>query len=534
MAGRPLRREEILRELVGEPGPGLWPTLSQERFDAIRLHASSYEWGHEKQTSTCQPAAVPCVSSLTVRRSVLAAAFASALVAGALPGAAHGARPLGIGFVDDSFQSQSAGLRTSRLDDAAALGAGVVRINVRWSLVAPAVRPAGFQAADPASPGYDWSGIDSAVRDSSARDLRMILTVISAPRWAEGARRPASAVAGTWRPSPSALGAFMSAAARRYSGAYPDPVRPGAVLPRVRSWQVWNEPNLWDHLAPQWVGRRLESPRIYRSLLNAAYAGIKSVRRDNVVASAGTAPYGDPFRGGRRVMPVRFLRALLCLSTRLRALRCPSPARLDAIAHHPYGVRGPRSPARNADDAAIPDIRKLTRVVRAAVRKRRVLPRRRKRVWVTEVSWDSRPPDPQGVPAARHAAWLADSFFQLWRQGVDTINWFGVRDQLPEPSYSTTYQSGVLLAGGAPKPAARAFRFPFAMTRAGRRGGLAWGRAPAAGTAILERRRGSGWRAERSVAVRRGGTFLVRLRKGRGRTYRARVGREVSPAWRLR
>jgi len=452
---------------------------------------------------------------------------------------ASAARPLALGFAEDALLSPNSSSRATRFDEIAALGGGIARVSVRWSEVAPAVRPASFRAADPGSPGYSFGALDATIRDAAARRIRVLLTIVSAPRWAEGAGRPGGAPRGAWRPSPAALRDFATATARRYSGGYPDPARQGAVLPRVRYWQVWNEPNLSLYLSPQWERRGgrldLESPRIYRGMLNAAYAGVKSAGRDNVVVGAGTAPYGEPFPGGSKVMPVRFLRSLLCLEgRRLRAVRCPRPARLDAISHHPYAVRGPRNRALNADDATIPDVHKLVRVVRAAVRKRRVLPRRRKRIWVTEVSWDSRPPDPRGVPAATHARWLQESFFLLWRQGVDTIMWFQVRDQPPRPSYAETFQSGVLRAGGGRKPAARAFRFPFVVNR-GRRGRpVAWGRAPSGGTVTIERRRGGAWRAQRSFGVRRSATFLLALRPARDGVYRARLGRDTSLTWRLR
>lgn len=268
-------------------------------------------------------------------------------------------------------------------------------------------------------------------------------------------------------------------------------------------------------------------------MLNAAYGAIKSVRRDNLVIGAGTAPYGDPRPGGRRVMEVRFLRALLCLSGRsLRALPCRRPARLDAIAHHPYRVREPRSRALNADDAAVPDVHKLTRVARAAVRKRTVLPRRRKRVSVTEVSWDSRPPDPDGVAAQTHARWLEDSVFQLWRQGVEAVTWFGLRDQPPLPSYGATYKSGVLLAGerqaggaGLPLPLRHE---PVARRRYGV-GPLARGRhgldRAAAGRRLAP--------AARTPCV--AGRGLTRAPEGRPRgPFRARSGAEQSLAWRFR
>jgi hypothetical protein len=70
----------------------------------------------------------------------------------------------------------------------------------------------------------------------------------------------------------------------------------------------------------------------------------------------------------------------------------------------------PWQPALQRDDVAVPDLRKLARVVRSAVHQGDVLPRRHKRLWVTEISWDSSPPDRLGVPAPRQAQWLAGGF----------------------------------------------------------------------------------------------------------------------------
>ena len=81
---------------------------------------------------------------------------------------------------------------------------------------------------------------------------------------------------------PEALGDFASAAARRY--------------PSVTSWQIWNEPNLEHHLAPQWTRaeRAVLSPAAaqqYRSMLNAAYAALKAVNpRNKVIAGGRTRP----------------------------------------------------------------------------------------------------------------------------------------------------------------------------------------------------------------------------------------------------
>lgn len=471
------------------------------------------------------------------RRSLLAACVLAGL-AGGFVASARAERPLSLGFVDPAFSFGGGAPRSALLDEARALGASVVRVPVPWSLVAPAERPRDFDATDPASPAYRWSVIDTAVQAASARGLRVLLSFSDAPRWAEGPGRPRTAMPGSWRPRPTAVGAFATAAARRYSGAFPDPGGSG-TLPRVRYWQVWNEPNLSLYLSPQWARRRGRwrpaSPAHYRSMLNAAYAGIKRVRRSNFVVSAGNAPYGLPDPGGTALRPVRFTRELFCLrGRRLRPARCPDPARLDAIAHHPYSVRGARSRALNADDASVPDVGKLTRIVRAAVRKRRALPRGRKRTWVTEVSWDSRPPDPDGVPARTQARWLAEAFYLLWRQGVDTIAWFHVRDELPRPSYAATYQSGVLFADGRPKPAARAFRFPFVLDR-GRGGRVrAWGKPPAGGPIVIEQRAAGRWRTLAALRRGRGQVFFIALRlRGTG-AVRARAGGDVSLPYRLR
>jgi hypothetical protein len=227
---------------------------------------------------------------------------------------------------------------------------------------------------------------------------------------------------------------------------------------------------------------------------------------------------------------------MLCLRQsggRLRGTSCPQPARFDVLAHHPYSVGSPRHRALNADDVSIPDLGKLTRLLRAGERFGGALPRTRHRLWVTEISYDSSPPDPDGVPAALHARYLEEAFYLLWRQGVDTITWFQIRDQLPQPSYAATSQSGIYFADGRPKPAQRAFRFPLVAERAGRRSLRVWGRAPVAGLLRIERRTATRWQLVRKVAVKRHATFLVRIAGGRP-ALRARVGNDVSLIWRVR
>jgi len=467
-------------------------------------------------------------------RFLLSLAAALLALAGTA-GPAQAARSLDVGFLDPVYFAPERSAWFQRTVD---VGSDIVRIQIGWSVLNTRKRPPGLDARDPADPLYDFRLADAAVRDADARGLDVLVSFTGAPRWAEGAGRPASAAPGSWRPDPAALGDFGTALARRYSGSFPDPARPGRTLPRVKAFQVWNEPNLPEYLSPQWRNRRSAAPAHYRRMLNAFYHAVKSVRRDALVVMAGTSPFGDPQPGGRRIMPARFVRELLCLrrgrGRSLRRLRCSAPARFDVLSHHPYQLGRPRRKALNADDVSIPDLGKLKRLLRAAERSGRALPRKRHRLWVTEFAYDSSP-DPDGIPVARQARFLQESFYLLWRQGVDTILWLRIRDQLEGRSFAETNQSGVFYYGGRPKPSATAFRFPLVAERAGSRSIRVWGRSPLAGTVVIERRSGSRWRVVRSLRAGRHGVFTARVRGDAGATsLRARVGDERSLSWRLR
>src|SRR4051794_14004237 len=122
--------------------------------------------------------------------------------------AAAAPRYFSTGFFDGIFQSPDATARGVWLGRARRLDARYARLTLPWSVVAPATRPEGFRAADPASRGYDWSRIDAAVTDATQHGLIPVLTIQRAPTWAEGRRRAASAPPGTWQPRATAFADF--------------------------------------------------------------------------------------------------------------------------------------------------------------------------------------------------------------------------------------------------------------------------------------------------------------------------------------
>lgn len=456
-------------------------------------------------------------------------ALVVALVAAALAPAAHAASGLTLGFNGDPVLTDTNAPSNSYwIGQAHAEGAGVVRIDVSWSDVAPAERPQGFVADNPASPGYEWSSVDSEVRALTAQGLQVLMNITYAPTWAEAPGRPKDARPGTWKPSATQFGKFAIAAARRYDGRFPDPSKPGMDLPHVEYWQAWDEPNLGYYLTPQWTktrhGLAPTSPTVYRALLNAFYAGIKSVDRSNVVLTAGIAPYGNPpgvtFPGGLRMHPLIFDRLLFSRQT-----YC------DVVAQNSYPLRGPQWHAFQPEDVSVADLYKVAAIVHSAERAGHVLPRGPKPLWLTELAWNSKPPNPGGVSTGQQARWYEQAFYELWRQGVSGVLLLQLVDSPPIPNYATAYETGLYYLSGQPKPAATAFRFPFVTSRSNPRTVVAWGRAPAAGTLVIERLSGGNWKP--IVTLQAGfhevfeKTFVLRS----GATLRAQVAGQTSLPW---
>jgi hypothetical protein len=453
---------------------------------------------------------------------------------------ANAARGMELGFYDGEFGTGDDAIRTTALDRAVQARAGWALIYVGWSGVAPggSVPPPGFDATDPTDPNYNWATVDAAVRDTSARGLKILLAITRAPSWAEGPGRPSQdeAPPGTWKPNPQALGAFTRAIASRYSG------RLGS-LPAVRYWQLWAEPNLGVNLSPQFEGNTAVGYGIYRPMLDAFYANLKAVNPNNVVITGGTAPYGGltPARGltYQRMQPLTFWRGLLCQPAvtkkkkkkkkrkkgrRAAAAAIPgcTPPRFDVAAHHPINVGSPTRPAINPDDASTPDIGKLRRVIRAGVGN--------KPIWATEIWWNSNPPG-RGVSLKTQARYLEQSFYILWKQGVSNAFWFEVRDAQPD-GRNPIPTCGVFFRDGRPKPSLRAFQFPFVTERLSKTRVRAWGIAPRPGKVKIGTGKGKRFHKLRTLKAGANRVFVGKLRlRGKAR-LRAVQGSNSSLIWR--
>ena len=160
----------------------------------------------------------------------------------------------------------------------------VTRIDVLWSLVAP-TKPA--DATDPDDPAYDFSRIDAIVLGLKDAGITPLFTIFSAPSWAApGDFNPINSEVNPNTPQAADVANFYEAVAERYSGDFEQV--DGTVLPEVRHFEVWNEPNIAGFLSPQVMNGKRVAFTNYLEFVRQAYPAIKrSNGRAIVIAGVG-------------------------------------------------------------------------------------------------------------------------------------------------------------------------------------------------------------------------------------------------------
>ena len=420
---------------------------------------------------------------------------------------------------------------------AKALGVDTIRITAGWSSLTRAVdqpsKPAGFDARDPGS--YEqsrWRALDAAVRAIRAGGLRVLMDIgFWAPRWATSDPGPRARA----NVDPQAFADYATAVALRYSGAFtPPPDPPNAPppaptpdqsliqsilqpfvpfpipdtpplpiidapppppapapraattgsadagangkLPKVDEFILWNEPNHQGLLLPQWDADKNTpaSPRVYRAMVRAAYAAVKSVRKQAKVLIGNTSSTGGT-RGAGPVPPLEFLRALACVDRNLKPLATPDCANYatlpgDGWAHHPYSQNERPSrqskPASETDDLRLADLSELATTLDQLVRMGR-LARANRNIYLTEFGYETQKvPGRPMLDELQQARWL--TWAEYLASKIPTVRSFAqflLRDQPPAKERVSEskarpfgqYSTGLLLANGHDKVAAKTF-----------------------------------------------------------------------------
>lgn len=430
------------------------------------------------------------------------------------------------------------GTRQLALEQMRAAGVDTVRISAVWREIAPE-----------AGSSLKWVNLDRAVRAVDSAGLAVMLDLgVHAPGWAMGWSPPGTT--GLNYPVPLAYADFVSAVAGRYSGDGSD--GSGAPLPAVRSYTIWNEPNIDFFFGQQYDRRhRLVAADAYRALLYAAVPAISDRIPGSRVLIGATAPSADHRNdaGSLYSSPLAFARRLACVDPSLRPVRDAACARFRTLpgsgwSHHPYqlGAAPSASPyAGLPDDVGVSSLGRLTGLLGRLAQRRRIS-RADREVYVTEFAYETnaenhrRPwrEDQQAylLAAAEQLAWQTPhvrSFGQFQWRDVGTRA--AIESEISGgPRLLGSWQSGLYREDGTPKPAAYNFAMPVTvrcLPRDGQTVAYLWARDRSTRDrtdATVERVGGHTVAHIATTTTRAGGVVDVRVPAVLGARYRVRFG----------
>jgi len=362
------------------------------------------------------------------------------------------------------------------------LGVHALRVELSWYDVAPSAESAtkpSFEATNPAS--YDWGQYDLVLEEAKRLGWPVLLTVTSpVPRWATSNLKAPYIT----RPDPQDFQEFMTAVARHYGS-------------EVSLFAIWNEPNHPAYLLPQFSSRGLpESPRIYRGLYQAGYAGLVAGMSHPRVLFGETAPTGYDRVNVKRegtlhdVAPLAFMREALCLNTHYKKSGSCGPLAMTGYSHHAYTLpAGPYYQFPERDDVSIGSISRLSRALTLAG-DARAIPADTP-IYLTEFGVQSKPPNKQlGVPPAQQAEFDAIAERIAWNNPrVAAFSQYLLKDDpvggAPGASAhggTVGFQTGLQYVSGAPKPLYYAWPIPLTVTKTAH-GVALWGLVRPAGGA---------------------------------------------------
>lgn len=433
---------------------------------------------------------IPALPLTRIRALAAAVATCATLgVGGAVPAlASHGQTA----FFEAPHELLNPSTRPKALAEMQMLGVKAIRVELYWGDVAPgtnsAKRPK-FNATNPAS--YHWGQYDAVLAEAQRLKWQVLLTVAGqVPRWATSNHKAPYVTS----PNAQDFEQFMTAVGRHYGS-------------EVTLFAIWNEPNQIGWLLPQFNSNGTPaSPRIYRGLFQAGYAGLQAAGIAHPKVLMGeTAPFGYSTVNARtegivhNVSPLAFLRGALCLNAQYHKASTCEELHPYGYAHHAYTLPAgpyykPSAPGE-ADDVTIGVLSRLTGALQKAAQAGALPPRLP--IYLTEFGFNTKP-NQLGVSLSQQAEYDAISERIAWENpAVAAFSQYELRDD-PIPKHNhggwIGFQTGLETAGGQRKPLFYSFPVPLTVTKSGH-GYSLWGLIrPATGSTtatILVKRRGA-------------------------------------------
>ena len=343
--------------------------------------------------------------------AALATAFLAALII--VPAASAKGDFFGLDYTFNELHSRDPG-------KLAKSGARTVRWRFSWPRI------------ERTSGNFDWSGVDRFVGGMAAKGIGVLPVLDGSPKWvAKSAVTPpvgSPQARAAWkrfaREAVKRYGPHGSFWALKYKTQHPAK----RALP-IRTWQIWNEPNLKSHFHPH------PSPRRYAKLLKLSHGAIKGADRHAKVLFAGMPGYSNDIDAWN------FLDRVYTAHKAKQSF--------DAVALHPY--------ARSVNQM-LGEVKRLRKVMRKHGDRRTPL-------WITEVGWGSAPPTHFGLTKGKRGQKriLKKSFRALRAErhklGIGKVLWFNYRDPKGgTKGCSFCSSAGLLKNNFHPKPSWRAFR----------------------------------------------------------------------------
>lgn len=247
---------------------------------------------------------------------------------------------------------------------------------------------------------YDWSHIDSYVRDTAYRGIDLIPELYGSPPWISEERSAVplkGEAAAEWQK-------FLIAAVQRYGPGgdfWTNPYEQYTPYRPITVWQVWNEPNSITWWAPR------PDPKQYSVLLQRSADAIHSVDPSARIMTAGiVAKPTNKFaiKGSKYI-------------TRLLSTRAGRES-TDILAFHPFAP-------------TVPGVR------HQMIGARRILNRKGMKttpIWVTEIGWGSKGPKSlELVKSEKGQVRALKATFQMAlkereRLGIEKLLWYHWRD----------------------------------------------------------------------------------------------------------
>jgi len=414
-------------------------------------------------------------------------------------------------YFEASAQLLNPRTREHALAQMKTLGVRALRLELSWYAVAPGQRSAtrpNFDATNPAF--YAWAPYDAVIAAAQQLHWSVLLTVTSpVPRWATTNKKAPYIT----RPDPRDFQEFMTAVGHHYGA-------------QVSMYSIWNEPNHPAFLLPQFNANGAPaSPRVYRGLFQAGYAGLQAAGIAHPRVLMGeTAPtgYDSLSRSMIRqegshallhdVAPLAFLREMLCLNSHYRSSGSCGPLPAAGYAHHAYTTpAGPYWVPPEPDDVTLGSLSRLSRALDLAARAGAIaahLP-----IYLTEFGVQSKPNRYLGVPVGQQAEFDAIAEHIAWQNPrVAAFSQYLLRDDPlgGAPGASALggfigFQTGLEYVTGAPKPLYHGWPVPLTVSRRGR-GYSLWGlvrlaTGPTRATVLVQPRGSRRFRVLRTVST---------------------------------